>query len=129
MKIETEEQGAHTVVRMQGVFALGFAAQALAEVLGRLETEKTGATIVDLTNLVSLDSTALGLLVGSLRRLRAIGRELILVNPNERIRILLSMTQLDSIFPIHGTTAEAFDALARKTGGETDSDPRPRNSL
>jgi anti-sigma B factor antagonist len=122
MRIETEERGAHEVIRPKGALALGEATQALSETLTRAEKEKSGAVLVDLTDLKSLDSTALGLLVGSQRRLHALARELILVNPNERIRLLLSMTQLDSVFPIHSTTAEAFEALARKSGGETESD-------
>jgi anti-sigma B factor antagonist len=124
MKIDTEEKGAHTVVRMHGVFALGFAGQALAETLEKVEKEKNGAIVVDVTNLTSLDSNALGLLVGTLRRLRGAGRELMLVNPNERVTLLLAMTQLDSVFPIYRTPAEALEALASKTGGETDRDIR-----
>ncbi len=129
MRISAEEQGAHQVIRLGGTFALGEATQALGETLTRGEKEKSGAILVVLTDLRSLDSTALGLLVGSLRRMHGMGRELLLVDPNERIRLLLSMTQLDSIFPIHRTTAEAFDALERMSGGVTDSDYRSRDRV
>ena len=94
MRIETEEHGAHVVIRPKGTFALGEATQALAETLTRAETEKSGAILVDLTDLRALDSTALGLLVGCLRRMHALSREVILVHPNERVRLLLSMTRL-----------------------------------
>jgi anti-anti-sigma factor len=129
MRIETEEHGAHVVIRPNGTFALGEATQALAETLTRAETEKSGAILIDLTDLKSLDSTALGLLVGSLRRMHGLTRQVILVNPNERVRLLLSMTQLDSVFPVHSGIAEAFDDLERKTGGVTDRDRRSRDSV
>jgi len=129
MRIETEEHGAHVVIRPKGTFALGEATQALAETLTRAETEKSGAILVDLTDLKALDSTALGLLVGCLRRMHGLNRQVILVNPNDRVRLLLSMTQLDSVFPIHSGTTEAFDDLERKTGGVTDRDSRSRDGV
>ena len=125
--VEIEEQGAHAVVRMSGTVALGEATRALGEGLARIEKEKAGAVIIEFSALKSLDSTALGLLVGTLRRLHAAGREMMLVNPNERVTLLLKMTQLDSVFPIHKTLTEAFDALERKTGGVTDG--RHRDSV
>ena len=129
MRVETQEQGAHQIIHLRGAFALGEPTQALGETLLRSEKEKSGAILVVLTDLKSLDSTALGLLVGSLRRMHGMGRELLLIDPNERVRLLLSMTQLDSLFPIHRTTAEAFDALERKTGGVTDRDHRHRDNV
>ena len=127
--IEIEEHGAHAVVRMSGTVALGEATRALAETLSRAEKEKAGAVIIELSALKSLDSTALGSLVGTLRRLHSAGREMMLVNPNERVTMLLKMTQLDSLFPIHNTLTDAFDALERKTGGVTDRDSRHRDSV
>ena len=129
MKVETEEQGAHTVLRLRGTIAVGETTQVLAETLGRLEKEKAGAVLVDLGSLTSLDSTALGLLVGALRRLHTLNREMILVNPNERVTLLLAMTQLNTLFPIHRTLSDAFDALERQTGGVTDRDNRRPDHL
>lgn len=129
MKVETEERGAHTVVRLRGTVALGEATGALAEAFTRIEKEKAGALIVDLTHLKTLDSTALGLLVGSQRRLHSANRDLILVNPGRRVAALLSMTKLDTVFSIHPTLAQAFELLERKTTGETDRDYRRPDNL
>jgi anti-sigma B factor antagonist len=120
MKVERTRQGDHAVIRLRGALALGEATQTLAAELGQAEKEAKGGTAVDLSELRSLDSTALGLLVGSLRRLRASGRELALVNPNESVATLLRMTQLDSVFPIRRTLAEALDLL--KHEGEKQGD-------
>ncbi len=129
MKVEAEDRGAHSVVRLKGTIAVGETTHLLSQTLDRLEKEKLGSVIVDLSGLKSLDSTALGQLVGSLRRLRAAGREMVLVGPNEGVSKLLAMTQLDTIFPIHATLDGAFDAFERMTGGVTDRDDRRGNKL
>jgi anti-sigma B factor antagonist len=123
MKIEEEQRGRNTIVRLGGTLSLGEGTRALAELLERVERERSGATVVELSNLKHLDSTALGILVGSLRRLRAAGREMLLVSPNESLSMLLRMTRLDTVFPVHGTLDEAFGSAAwregeRERGGE-----------
>jgi anti-sigma B factor antagonist len=117
MKVESEDRGIHTVVRLKGTISVGETTHAMSETFSRLEKEKTGAVVVDLTFVKSLDSTALGLLVGALRRFRGGSRDLILVGPNESVAMLLSMTQLDTIFTIHRTVPEALEALSAKPGG------------
>jgi anti-sigma B factor antagonist len=120
MKVQAERQGGHAVIRLRGAVALGDATQTLATELGQAEKEPPGGTIVDLSELRSLDSTALGLLVGSLRRLRSASREMVLVNPNEHVSTLLHMTQLDSVFAVRRTVAEALELLNH---GEGETDP------
>lgn len=55
--------------------------------------------IVDLTNVTFLDSTILGLLVGSLRRLRERGGELRLAYPPPPADRIFALTGLDAVFP------------------------------
>jgi anti-sigma B factor antagonist len=114
-KVQGERQSGHSVIHLRGSIALGDSTQVLADELGRAEKEPGGA-IVDLSNLRSLDSTALGLLVGSLRRLRSTGREMALVSPNEHVALLLQMTQLDTVFPIRQTVSEALELLCHTEG-------------
>jgi len=116
MKVEAEARGVHNVVRLKGTISLGDPTRALSQTLERLEKERAGMVVVDLTFVKSLDSTALGLLVGSLRRLRGSSRDLILAGPNESVSLLLSMTQLDTIFVIHRTVPEAMQALQAPSG-------------
>ncbi len=124
MRFEEERRGNNTIVILRGTLALGESTRALSELLLRIERDRRGATVVDLTNLKRLDSTALGILVGSLRRLRAAGREMLLVNPHERVAKLLHVTQLDSIFPVFRTLDEAFDSAAWKQGEGSSADQR-----
>lgn len=124
MKIDEEQRGSNTIVRIHGALALGEGTRALAELLERVDRERSGATVIELTDLKHLDSTALGILVGSLRRLHAADREILLVNPNESLSMLLQVTQLDSVFPIHRTLEEAFGSVAWKEGEAASGDRR-----
>ncbi|MGH9318241.1 MAG: STAS domain-containing protein [Thermoanaerobaculia bacterium] len=119
MKIEEDPRGSNTIVRIAGTLSLGEGTRALAELLERVDRERSGATVIDLTNVKHLDSTALGMLVGSLRRLHATGREMLLVNPNESLSMLLQVTQLNTVFAVHRTLEEAFGSPAWKKGEAT----------
>ena len=126
IKVGRERRGGHSVVRLRGAINLGDTTQNLAAELDHSEKEPAGGTVVDLSDVRSLDSTALGLLVGSLRRLRAAGREMALVNPGEHVALLLKMTQLDSVFPIRRTVSEALELLSHGEGETTGDGPVKR---
>lgn len=71
--------------------------------------------LVNLHRTSYLDSTALGMLVGTLRRLRDHGGELRLIAPSHRVRRLLEITRLTFAFSIDASEEEALVKLA---GGE-----------
>ncbi len=124
MKIEEEQRGSNTIVRIRGTLTLGEGTRALAELLERVDRERSGATVIELTDLKHLDSTALGILVGSLRRLHTAGREMLLVHPSESLSMLLRVTQLDTVFAVHRTLEEAFGSAAWRQGEQAPGDPR-----
>ncbi len=72
--------------------------------------------IVDLTKVEYLDSTALGVLIGGLKRMREMDGNMVLVCPSPRIRRVFEITGLDKIFDIHNTAQEAQEALGKETG-------------
>ena len=69
-----------------------------------------GALILDLSGLEHLDSTAIGVLVGGLKRFEAQGRRFYLVNPRERVASVFRITHLDSVFRIFPTVEAAVKA-------------------
>lgn len=73
--------------------------------------------VVDLQRTEYLDSTALGVLVGTLKRVREQGGDLRLVAPSPRIRRLLEITRLVNVFPIDATEAEATERLQQEEKG------------
>jgi anti-sigma B factor antagonist len=70
--------------------------------------------VVDLQRAEYLDSTALGVLVGTLKRARERGGELRLVAPPPKIRRLLEITRLIHVFSIDASEQEATAHLAQE---------------
>jgi anti-sigma B factor antagonist len=76
--------------------------------------------IVDLTETTFLDSTALGVLIGAVKRLRSRDGALAIVNVDDNIAKTFEITGLDQIFPISSTREDAIKAL--------DADEAPASS-
>lgn len=70
--------------------------------------------VVNLRRTEYLDSTALGVLVGTLKRLRERGGDLRLVAPSPRIRRLLEITRLINVFSIDESEQEATNKLKQE---------------
>ena len=66
--------------------------------------------IVDLSGVVFLDSSGLGVLVGCLKRLRSRGGSLILVINAEHIVRIFRITGLTKVFPPYASVSEAIAA-------------------
>jgi anti-sigma B factor antagonist len=77
-----------------------------------------GAThlLIDLTATDYLDSTAMGALVGVMKRLSETGGWVRLIAPKPRIRRLFEITRLDQILPIFDSEEQALADLAAKEG-------------
>jgi len=71
--------------------------------------------VVDLTDVVYLDSSALGVFIGGLKRMREVNGNILLVCPSERIRRVFEITGLDHIFDIYDTKVEAMQGLGRES--------------
>jgi anti-sigma B factor antagonist len=67
--------------------------------------------IVDLTETTFVDSTTLGVLLGGLKRLRAVDGSIILVCSDRDIRKIFEITLLDRVFPIVETRDDAIGRL------------------
>ena len=64
--------------------------------------------VVDLSQVTFIDSAALGVLVGGVKRLRPKGGSLGIVCTNQTIIGLLEVAGLDQVFPIHATVEAAL---------------------
>jgi anti-sigma B factor antagonist len=64
--------------------------------------------VVDLTRVGFIDSTALGVLVGSLRRARAEDGDLRLVMNDPHLEKMFRITGFDSMFSIHRSVEDAI---------------------
>jgi anti-sigma B factor antagonist len=74
----------------------------------------SGATnvVLDLSDVTFIDSTSLGVLLGSMRRLREVDGQLRLVVPRPEVRRIFELTLLDRVFPLDDSRHDALEALA-----------------
>ena len=110
--------GERYVLAVRGEIDL-FTAPELKQVLGESIEAGRVRIIVDLTDTTFLDSTALGVLIGAVKRLRSRDGALAIVNIDENISKTFEITGLDQIFTIVTTRDEAIDAVdpARDAAG------------
>jgi anti-sigma B factor antagonist len=104
--VESRESGAWTVVEPKGEIDL-YSAPVLKEQLTELVEQGRERLVVNLDGVEFMDSTALGVLIGALKRCREVGGELALAAPRETIQKVLRITGLDKVFTIHATVDEA----------------------
>jgi len=88
-----------------------FTAPELKQVLAESIEAGRIRIIVDLTETTFLDSTALGVLIGAVKRLRSRDGALALVNIDENIAKTFEITGLDQIFTILDTREEAVRSI------------------
>jgi anti-sigma B factor antagonist len=89
-----------------------FTAPELKQVLAESIEADRVRIIVDLTETTFLDSTALGVLIGAVKRLRSRDGALAIVNVDENIAKTFEITGLDQIFTILPTREAAIEAVA-----------------
>ena len=64
--------------------------------------------LLDLKAVTDIDAHGLGALVSSLTTLERHGGQMALIAPSDRIRRLLAITRLDTVFAIYGSEPEAL---------------------
>lgn len=98
------------VVAVRGEIDLFTAPEMKTALLGLIDGGATRVA-VDLSETTFLDSTALGVLIGAMKRLRARDGLLTIVNTDVNIARTFEITGLDQIFSIAATREEALAML------------------
>ncbi len=100
------EEGEWTVLAVSGEIDIA-TAPSLREKLHSMLAENHMQLIIDLDEVTFLDSTALGVLVGALKRVRTEGGELRIVCNQPRVRKVFEITLLDSAFDLCSSVEDA----------------------
>jgi anti-sigma B factor antagonist len=103
-RIEDRIQGHLPVITIVGEIDVATAPQ-LRESLHEVIAKGQATVVLDLLEVTFLDSTALGVLVGGLKRCRDLGGELYIVVADARLKKIFEITGLNKVFPL-------VDALA-----------------
>jgi anti-sigma B factor antagonist len=109
-RIAEEEHRGVPVVSASGEIDVA-TAPPLRDRLQALAASGKPTVVVDLLDVTFLDSTALGVLVGALKRCRESGGDLPLVITEPRILKVFEITGLTGVFPIHPTVEDAVGSV------------------
>jgi anti-sigma B factor antagonist len=114
---EQGPQAGHHVIATRGEIDL-FTAPELKRVLTDAIESGEHRVVIDLSEVTFLDSTALGVLIGAVKRLRSRGGALAIVNTDASIAKTFQITGLDQIFTIVPSREEALAALDETLDGD-----------
>ena len=109
-KIDDEVVDGVPVVSASGEIDVA-TAPPLRDRLQALTTSGKSTVVVDLLGVTFLDSTALGVLVGALKRCREAGGDLPLVIDEPRIFKVFEITGLTGVFPIFENVRDAVGSV------------------
>jgi anti-sigma B factor antagonist len=112
LKIEKRQVNGVTIVSCQGRIMFGDEANALRDFLKEALAE-TPRMVLNLAGVTYIDSGGLGTLVGVYSSARGAGADIKLTGLGQRLRDVLQITKLATVFESFNTEQEALAALGR----------------
>jgi anti-sigma B factor antagonist len=112
LKMETRVTDGVTIVACQGRIVFGEEAMALRENLKRLLTS-TRQIVLNLSGVAYIDSGGLGTMVGVYSSARSAGADIKLSGLGQRIRDVLQITKLVTVFEVYENEQQAIAAFRR----------------
>ena len=111
MEFTTKEQQGVTIIALSGNVLGGPDANSLNEQLRDLLGKERRKVVLDLGEVQFINSSGLGMLIGSMTTMRNGGGEPKLARASKKIQVLLEMTKLADVFDVHGTVKAAVGAF------------------
>ena len=111
MTASTRFVGGVTIVDLSGRIALGEGSTGLRDLIRNLVKEGIKKILLNLRNVDYIDSSGLGELVSAFTSMRSQGGDLKLLNLTKRVRTLLQITKLLTVFDItddEATSVKSF---------------------
>jgi anti-sigma B factor antagonist len=112
LKIETRPADGVTIMSCHGRIVFGEEAAALRENLKQVLTS-TRQVVLNLAGVNYIDSGGLGTLVGVYSSARAAGAEIKLTGLGQRLRDVLQITKLVTVFEVYDSEQEAIATFQR----------------
>ena len=113
LKLDTRQTDGVTIVSCAGRIMFGEEASALRERVKEL-LGSTKEIILNLTGVSNIDSGGLGTLVGLYSSARSSGADIKLTGLGPRLRDVLSITKLSTVFEVYDSEAQALAAFRPK---------------
>lgn len=110
MKFNIQRKNNVNILSLEGNLISEYDNKSLLEEIDATITNKSSKFVIDLTNLRSLNSSGLGILITILTKARKAGGDVVIANVSDAIQKLLLITKLNTVFVI----AESFDDAVKK---------------
>ena len=111
MDFTATEKNGITILHLSGKIMGGPEATEINEKINQLIDNDNKKIIIDLVNVDWMNSSGLGILIGAVTVLKNSNGCLCLINVSDRIRNLLKITKLDTVFNIYDNFDEAATAI------------------
>ena len=112
VKLNTRQVGDVSVVDVAGRITLGEGSSALRDLMRELVGKGQKKILLNLGEVSYIDSSGIGELVSGFTTVTNSGGELKLLNLNKRVKDLLQITKLYTVFDVREDEAEAIRAFA-----------------
>jgi len=114
VSFQTKSMGDVCVVSPEGKIVIGDEVGALREKIKELLEGGNKNILINLANVSYIDSTGVGALVGSFTTIRNQGGQMKLSNLSQRVRDILLVTKLLTVFDVYETETEGTKSFAAK---------------
>jgi anti-sigma B factor antagonist len=111
LNIEERRIGDVTVLDMDGNIRIGGSNIALAKAISALVSEGRKRVVLNLARVAYVDSSGLGELISGHVALSNSGGEIKLLNLTKRLKELMTMTKLLTIFDVYDDESKAIDSF------------------
>ncbi len=112
MNIETREVSGVTVLDLHGKITIGEDTQKLRATIGEVLGSGKKNILVNLGDITSMDSAGIGELVSSYTSVTNQGGQLKLLNLTQRLKELLAITKLLTVFDTYDDEASAIESFS-----------------
>lgn len=112
VKLNTRQVGNVSVVDVAGRITLGEGSAALREALRDMVAKNQTKILLNLADVTYIDSSGIGELVSGYTTVTNTGGQLKLLNLNKRVKDLLQITKLYTVFEVKEDEAEAIRSFS-----------------
>ena len=112
VKLSTRQVGDVSVIDVAGRITLGEGSSALRDLLREMVGKGQKKILLNLGDVSYIDSSGIGELVSGFTTVTNSGGEMKLLNLNKRVKDLLQITKLYTVFDVHEDEAGAIRAFA-----------------
>ncbi len=112
VKLSTRQVGNISVIDVAGRITLGEGSAALRETLREMVAKNQNKILLNLADVTYIDSSGIGELVSGYTTVTNTGGQLKLLNLNKRVKDLLQITKLYTVFEVKEDEADAIRSFS-----------------